>query len=185
MEDKDIILKIKSGDKSAFNEILDKYEKPLINYLYKFLNSQQDAEDIAQLTFIKIYNLIEKFKPTDNFSSYLYKVATNLALNLQRRKKIIKIFSLDWTQHTEKDDIPNQHPDLKQKDSQQILEEKETVKKVKKAISELPPLQKSALILSFYENKSYQEISKILKKSISSIESLIFRAKSNLSKKLR
>ena len=104
MEDKDILSNIKSGDKSAFNEILSKYEKPLINYLYRFLVSQQDAEDIAQLTFIKVYQRINKFNPTDNFSAYLYKIATNLALNLQRRKKIVRFISLDWIQHTEKND---------------------------------------------------------------------------------
>ena len=93
MEDIEVILKIKEGgDKFVFNSILDKYEKPLINYLYKFLGSQQDAEDVEQETFLKVYQSIAKYKPTAKFSTYLYRIATNLALNLQRRKKIIQFF---------------------------------------------------------------------------------------------
>ncbi|MDD5686638.1 MAG: RNA polymerase sigma factor [Elusimicrobia bacterium] len=175
----------KRDDKFVFNDVLNKYEKPLINYLYKFLGSRQDAEDAAQETFLRVYQAIDKYEPTAKFSTYLYRIATNFALNLQRRRKIIKFFSLDWLQHTEEDDFPVQFPDLKQKDSQQILEEEETTKKVRIALSQLPSLQKSAVILSFYENKSYQEISEILQKSIPSVESLIFRAKSNLRKKIK
>ncbi len=177
------INKIKNGDKSAFSNLLDKYEKPLINYLYRYLGSRTDAEDIAQETFVKLYlhmRVIENScRPDAKLSAYIYKIATNLALNLQRRKKIIKFLSLDFL-GDDGEIPPLQVPDKNQKDPILTVEEEENIRKVKKALRKLPHHQRAAIILYYYEEKSYREIAEILKKSGPSVESLIFRAKENL-----
>lgn len=177
---------LQNGNPSAFNHILDNYEKPLINYLYRYLGSRQDAEDIAQETFIKVYFAITKGKYRANakLSSYIYRIATNLSLNLLRRRKIIKFLSLDFS-GDDGEEEPIQIRDVNQKDPAETFNEEGKIRRVKKAIQKLPHFQRSAIILFYYEEKSYQEIAKILKKSVSSVESLIFRAKKNLERFLK
>jgi RNA polymerase sigma-70 factor (ECF subfamily) len=177
------IEKIKNGDKAAFSILLDKYERPLINYLYRYTGSVHDAEDIAQETFVKVYlAIIEgRYRPDAEISAYIYKIATNLALNCLRRKKIIRFLSLDFST----DDDGSAQLDVSdesQKDPAQVFDEEENAKKLKEAIQKLPQHQRAAIILYYYEEKSYQEIAEILKKSIPSVESLLFRAKQTLSK---
>lgn len=173
-----------------FESFVAKYEKPLINYLYRYLNSLHDAEDVAQRAFIKTYLNIRKCPAPEDGSRYLYKTATNAALNILRRKRIVKIFSFAGLRRDAEDGddaarIGENLPDTGQKTPDEAYADIQKQKRVRRALASLPHEQKTSLILSFYDDKSYAEIAAILGKSVGAIESLIFRAKKNLAEILK
>lgn len=185
MEDEDIklMLGFQKGDESCFNKILSKYEKPLINFIYRFIGNQVDAEDLAQEVFLRIYKAKNKYEPKSKFSTWLYKIATDLCIDYQRKRKI-KTVSLDDPVNTEEGEIVKEIPDLSQVTPDISIEKKQISETIRSALLSLPASQRLALTLKIYENKSYQEISEILGCSVSAVESLIFRARQNLKERL-
>lgn len=169
---------------SCLETLLETHEKKLINYLYKYLGSLHDAEDAAQHAFIKTYLNIRKCPTPESMSGYLYKTATNAALNILRRKRILKIFSLSGG-GDEADFTAAELPDTASMRPEDAYNDSQRQKRVRRALSSLPHEQKTALLLSFYDDKSYAEIAAILGKSRSAVESLIFRAKQNLTELLK
>jgi len=172
-------------DDERFLRVLDKCAQPLINYLWKYLGSRYDAEDAAADAFVKLYRRVKRFDSDDKLTAYLYRTATNIANNIKRRKKISRIFSFALLRKKEDgntDSIVENIADSDEKNPAVSYEDERKRKIIRDAISRLPPYQRAAIILFYYEGKTYQEISAILKKSIPSVESLIFRARSNLSR---
>ncbi len=175
----------KKGEE-LFLYILDKYHKPIINYIWRYLGSKDDAEDAAQVVFTKLYFRLEKFDSEKAITSYLYKSATNAARNIFRRKKLARIFTFAILRNEESDYPDSMVENIPQPSSsndgktdagrQQILQH---------TISRLPHYQKAALELFYYEEKSYQEIAEILGKSVSSVESLLVRARQKLAETLK
>lgn len=181
-------------EETLFESFVAKYEKPLINYLYRYLGSLHDAEDVARHAFIKTYLNIRKCPAPEGLtftsygSRYLYKTATNAALNILRRKRIVKIFSfaeLRRDTDAEGNFAVENLPDTGRKTPDEIYAESQKQKCVRRALASLPHEQKTSIILSFYDDKSYAEIADIIGKSVSAVESLIFRAKKNLSELLK
>jgi len=177
-EDADTILvqRISKGDKSAFEELVKKYEHSVFNLIYRYIGNYTEVEDVAQEVFIKVWRKARSFRGKSMFSTWLYRIVVNHCLNYRSKYKQ-RPLSLD--QMMEKENIPNS---MKQEID---FEKKKKAEIVRKAIDDLPGKQRMALILSKYEGKSYKEIAEFMNKSLSSIESLIFRAKVNLKKKLQ
>lgn len=182
-EDAGLMLKFKSGDNSAFELLLDKYEKPLINFIYRFVGYQADAEDLAQEVFLRIYRSKNIYKPKSKFITWLYKIAVNLCIDYQRKRKI-KTVSLAEPVATAEDEIIREIPDLSENTPDVSAEKKQVSEIIQSALLSLPDNQRIALYLKIYDNKSYQEISEILDCSVSAVESLIFRARHNLRERL-
>lgn len=182
-EDIDSMLKFKSGDNSAFVSLLKKYEKPLINFIYRFVGNRFDSEDIAQEVFLKVYQSAVNYKPSAKFSTWLYKIATNLCIDYQRKRRI-KTVSLDDPIGTDEGYIIREIKDLSQVPPDISIEKEQISETILSAFLSLPEKQRLALDLRIYENKSYKEISKILNCSVSAVESLLFRARQNLKVKL-
>lgn len=163
------------GDESSFEELVKKYQHSVMNTIYRYIGDYNEAEDIAQDVFIKVWRKIKNFKGKSKFSTWLYRIVVNQCLDYRRKKKE-EVLSLDKSLDEGK--VPESltvELDFEQKRKIDIL---------KKAIEEIPDNQRIALILSKYETKSYQEIAQIMEISISSVASLIFRAKENLKSKL-
>lgn len=189
MEDDDIklMLAFKKGNESCFEKILNKYEKPLINFIFRFIGDRAEAEDLAQEVFLKIYQSATNYKPSAKFSTWLYKIATNLCIDYQRKKKI-KTFPLDKPirlRRVDEGEIIREIPDLSQETPDVSIEKMQISETIRFALLSLPANQRLALSLKVYENKPYQEISKILNRSIPAVKLLIFRARQNLRKNLR
>ena len=177
------MLAFKEGDEACFKKILDKYEKPLINFIYRFTWDRREAEDLAQEVFLRIYSSRKKYKPKAKFSTYLYRIAANLCID-HKRKRRIKTVSLDSTGNTDEGEMTRETPDLTADSPEVLIEKKRHEKIIQSALLSLPANQRLALSLKVYESKSYREISKILGCSVSSVESLLFRARRNLKQKL-
>lgn len=184
MDEKELIEKIAAQDHSAFKELVDRYQDLVINTCYSLVGSREDSEDIAQQVFFQVYKSAEKFRGDAKISTWLYRIAVNCSLNFIRDKKrpawLKSLSSLLEGEHKQVAGL--QVPDSERPDV--ALEKKEQDIFIQDVINSLPAKQKAAFVLHQYEGLSYQEIAKVLHKSLSSIESLIYRAKSNLQKTL-
>jgi len=181
--DSELMLRVKKGEISAFNQILEKYQRPIINFVYRFLGSKEKAEEITQEVFLRIYLARGRYRPRAKFSTYIYRIARNLSLNVLRKKRP-QIVSLDEPISGENGEMKRELPDSRQISPAEALKKKEIQLLVKKALDSLPQPQKTAIILNRYNDRSYEEIGKIMNLSLPAVKSLLHRGKENLKEKL-
>ena len=184
MDEKEFIKKLVAGNQVAFGQLIDAYEQKIFGTCISFIPNKEDAEDVAQEVFLEVFKSISKFKSNAKLSTWIYKITTNKCLEFIRKKKTKKRFA--FMQTLSGDDLPIpmtpyfveiNHPGI-------LLENKEKTALIFKAIDTLPAQQKVIFTLAKIDGKRYQEIVEITGKSLSSVESVLFRAKKNLQKKL-
>ncbi len=183
MVDKTLILELKNGSEPAFRQLVEDYKNRVINTGFGFLHNRADAEDIAQDVFVEVFESIDKFKEDSTISTWIYRIAVNKSLDYirksKRKKRWAELTRIDLEQKDE-----TEHWFAENDTPQLSLEQKERIKILNSAIDTLAKNQKAAFTLHKYEDLSYSEIAKILETSVSSVESLMHRAKKNLQKKL-
>jgi len=186
MEDIQIIENILNGGSTGFKTLVDKYQLLVVNTCYGFVHNREDAEDIAQEVFIEVHRSINKFRKESKISTWLYRISVNKSLNFIRdNKKNTWFQSLDILFGSEKSlGKVIELSDSKSNIPDRIIENKETANYINEAIDSLPKNQKVAFTLHKYEDLSYKEIADVMELSLSSVESLLFRAKKNLQEKL-
>ncbi len=179
MNDGELIQLIVKKDRSALRHFIEQYQSLVINTALHIIGNQNDAEDVAQDVFLQIYNSAGTFEQKSKLSTWIYRITVNRSLNFLRdHRKFSLLRSLDEIIEGEVKEITNPEP------PDQILEAKETGKIIEQLLESLPENQRVAWVLHQYNDLPYQEIVKIMDLSLSSIESLIFRARKNLQKKL-
>ncbi|WP_319229846.1 sigma-70 family RNA polymerase sigma factor [Draconibacterium orientale] len=184
MSDTDSIEQLKQGSEAAFKKLVDTHQKLVVNTCYGLVQNREDAEDIAQDVFVEVYRNIGKFRADAKLSTWLYRIAVNRSLNHIRDNKKHKWF------HSFEDEVAAKNREVMQvstantDEPEYDFENKQRAIILKEAINSLPQNQKVAFTLSKYEELSYQEIAAIMDLSVSSVESLLFRAKKGLQKKL-
>jgi RNA polymerase sigma-70 factor, ECF subfamily len=177
------MLDVKAGDEQSFGLLLQRYRTPLVNFLYRMVRSREQAEDLAQEVFIRVYRAREEYVPSAKFTTWLFRIATNLALNSLRDHRHQKLeISMDApvTADAEHGDekpfeVADKHPTIEQK-----LVEEDRKKMIRHAIEKLPEKQRAAVLLHKYQELDYSEIAKILSVSESALKSLLFRAYESL-----
>jgi RNA polymerase sigma-70 factor (ECF subfamily) len=178
------IEQLRAGKQSAFSQLLDDYQQKVFGTCISFIPNKEDAEDVAQEVFLEVFKSIHKFKGDSKLSTWIYKIATNKCLEFIRKKNTKKRFA--FMQTIMGNEIPLDktsyftevnHPGI-------LLENKEKSAIIFKAINTLPESQRVIFTLAKIDDKSYQEIVEITGKSLSSVESLMFRAKKGLQEKL-
>lgn len=180
MKEEKIIEQLKERNTSVFSQLIDDYQQKVFGTCISFVPNKEDAEDLVQEVFLEVYNSISKFKGNSKLSTWIYKITTNKCLEFIRKKNTKKRsgflkplfseeFSIDKTNYF----TEFNHPGF-------LLENKELNETLFKAINSLPESQASVFTLHKIDGKSYQEIADITDKSVSSVESLMFRAKKNL-----
>ncbi|MFQ6083644.1 MAG: RNA polymerase sigma factor [Candidatus Aminicenantia bacterium] len=182
MEEKELIKDFQKGDKSAFEFLVKKYERRVFNLVVSFIQDRVTADDLAQEVFIKVYSALQKFQFKSQFSTWLYRITINHIKDYWRKKEIKKEVPLDnFTEY-------RKHVLLFEKDEMTKMErekEEELRKKlVHKFLEKLPEKYKVILMLRDIQGFSYEEISKILKISLGTVESRLFRARRALRNKL-
>ena len=182
MDESVLIKALREGSESAYQQLVDLYQDKVYNTVLGFLHSPEDAEDIAQEVFIEIFSAIGKFRGESKLSTWIYRIAVNKSLayiRKQKRQKRFAFFSnIFEVSENRKLHIPDfEHPGVK-------LEHKENAKVLFAAIGRLPENQKIAFTLHKVEGLSYQEVCDVMHLSLSSVESLMFRARINLQKML-
>jgi len=183
VQEKELLEKIKSGDVQAFKQLFESYQDAVFNLCYRFAKNKEDAEDLCQEVFFKIYNSVTTFKHKSKISTWIYRITVNLCLNYKRKHSKFNWLLLDDTSE-EKNNVSDylSIPEADQPDS--FVEQKEREQIVQDAINSLPQNQRVALILQRYEDLSVQEIADILGTSALSVQSRLARAKENLCKKI-
>jgi len=184
MTEAEIIEKLQHGNEPAFKELVEKNQKLVVNTCYGILHDKDDAEDVAQEVFIEVFRSVQSFRADSKISTWLYRIAVNRSLNFIRDNKKRKWFqSFEDTVKTKNTQLEN-ITSGNYEDAGYHLENTQRANVLHEAINLLPENQKVAFTLNKYEDLSYKEISEVMDLSVSSIESLIHRAKKNLQKKL-
>lgn len=181
MLNEDILIQdLKEGKDLAFKTIVDAYQNMVYNTCLAIVKSEEDAEDIAQEVFVQVYQSVKSFKGESKLSTWIYRIATTKSLDHERKKKRKKRFGFVKSIFGEDSEVIINPPDFHHPGV--ALDKKETAAKLFKAIDKLPENQRVAFLLNKVEGLSYQEVSQVLQVSVSSIESLLHRAKNNLRK---
>ncbi len=172
--DVQLMLDVKAGDDASFNLLLQKYRTPLINFLYRMVRDSATAEDLAQEVFLRVYRARKQYSPSAKFTTWLFRIATNLALNSVRDNRHRQMdISIDAP--VEEDEAPVQLPAREMRIDEHMIE-RDRADFIRQAIASLPEKQRVAVLLHKYEEMDYAEIAKILECSESALKSLLFRA---------
>ena len=175
-----LMLKVRSGDTAAFEELVRKYQSPVINTIYRMLGDRWEAEDLAQQVFIQVFRSAKRYQPTAKFSTFLFTIVRHLTLNEIRRRTRHPADSLDEPTRDGDDEHERQTADPRATAPNIEAIQNELEARVRAAIESLPEQQRLAIILLRYEEKNYDEICKILRCSLPSLKSLIHRARLTL-----
>lgn len=181
MTENDLIKQCKKGSREAFNELFTQYQSQVINIAYGMLSDREDASDAAQEVFVRVYKSIESFKEQSSFTTWLYRITTNICSDiLRKRQKNANVTSINQVIDEKKDlDIKDEAPT-----PEENVELSEKLRVVREAISELREEYKVVITLCDMEGMSYDEIADILKIPSGTVKSRISRARNALKKKL-
>lgn len=174
-----------AGDEDAFAELVARYRNQITNYIYRMTNDYDGAVDLAQETFMRVYRAAARYQTTHAFSTYIYRIATNLAISELRKRKRRRLVSLTGLlssadgEEARDFDAPDERP-LQDAD----LVDAEQKRVVKRAILTLPEKYRAPLVLRDVEGKSYDEIAQILATSEGTVKSRINRARNFLRDKM-
>jgi RNA polymerase sigma-70 factor (ECF subfamily) len=184
MKDQELIEQILSGNQNAFRLLVDKYQVLVFNTCIGFVGNRQSAEDLSQEVFIETYRSINKFRGDAKLSTWLYRISVNKSLNYIRdHKKHNLVRSLERFFYGEKEESLEVE-DYVFGTADAPLEQQQHALELHKAISTLPDNQRIAFTLNKFDDLSYKQIAEVMDVSLSTIESLIHRAKKNLQKRL-
>ena len=185
VSDVDAMLRVKTGDESAFAYLVQKYRRPMVGFMYRMCHNPSTAEELAQEVFLRVYRSRTSYEPSAKFSTWLYRIATNLAVNHARDTRH------ERPENTVRLDEPNQEtgttPDLADDSlsaEEQILK-RERLAAIRSKVNALPERQRMAVIMHKYQQMDYRQIADVLKLSESATKSLLFRAYETLREQLK
>ncbi len=177
MTDSELITLILRGDRDSFRILVERYQQTVFRTCMGYLHNREDAEDLTQDVFIQVYQSLSRFRGESAFSTWLYRIAVNASLNRIRRSPLKMIFEV-------LDNRSMPAPLINEDDPEKILIGREHGAWLRRAVNSLPENQRTAIILNKYEDLSQKEIAEIMMTSEGAVESLLFRAKRNLRKRL-
>jgi RNA polymerase sigma-70 factor, ECF subfamily len=182
LTDQEVVLRARSGQESAYRELIRRYERPIFALLFRMVRDRELAEDLSQETFVKALNAIESYRPEFKFSSWIFKIANNAAIDHLRRRELDTL-SLDGSPQAET-------PEAMQATALQIgarqetpldtVEAKELGSAIEAAIGSLRPEYRSCILLRHVEGRAYEEIAEILNLPLGTVKTYIHRARNEL-----
>jgi len=179
--DAELMLRVKEGDGASFGLLLEKHRSPVVHFLYRMVQNQAVAEELAQEVFLRVYRSRSSYEPTAKFTTWLFRIATHLALNSLRdgkNERLQERLDKDSTDMPARQ-VSDNRPSVEQKMVYQVrLEE------VRLAVAALPEKQRAAVLMHKYEEMEYSQIARVLRCSESAVKSLLFRAYETLRARL-
>ncbi len=180
--DQEVVVQARLGREVAYRELVRRYERPIFSLIYRMVRDRELAEDLAQETFVKALNAIDSYRPEYKFSSWIFKIANNAAIDHLRRKELSTL-SLDGSPHA-------QTPEAMQATALQIgdrletpleeLEARELGGEIEAAIARLRPEYRSCILMRHVEGRAYEEIAQILDLPLGTVKTYIHRARNEL-----
>jgi RNA polymerase sigma-70 factor (ECF subfamily) len=175
--DAELMLRVKDGDGASFGVLLEKHRSPVVHFLYRMVQNGAVAEELAQEVFLRVYRSRSTYEPTAKFTTWLFRIATHLALNALRDSKYSRL-----EQHL--DDDTSELPVRQVTDSRPSVEQRMVyeakLEEIRRAVAALPDKQRAAVLMHKYEEMEYSQIAKVLNCSESAVKSLLFRAYESL-----
>ena len=179
--DAELMLRVKEGDSASFGLLLDKYRSSVVHFLFRMVQNQAVAEELAQEVFLRVYRSRSTYEPTAKFTTWLFRIATHLALNALRD---------NWKEksHERLDAGPTELPARQVSDGRPSVEQylvyQSRLDEIRRAVATLPEKQRAAVLMHKYEEMEYSQIAKVLSCSESAVKSLLFRAYETLRARL-
>ncbi len=170
-DDDTLMLLTATGDERAFQSLVARWQQPVFAFLLHMLGSVEEAEDMAQDVFMKVYDQADRYRPEGKFRRWLLRIAGNRARSALRRRRVLRWVSFDPGRH----DAPAGGDD-----AQRDLERRETIDTVRRAVAGLPERQRAAVALKKFQGLSYREIADVLDTTVPAVESLLQRAAESL-----
>lgn len=176
MEDKQIVEAVLAGDTRQYAVIVERYQQIVANLTYKLCGNKLDVEEVTQQVFVELYTALPRFRFDSKLSSFIYRITVNVVCKMMNRSK----------RYVSTDELPNTPDHIsEERNAQQQMIYNEQMDALRTAIGHLKDEQRTALVLSVFEDFSYQQIADVMQCSLSKVESLIFRAKKNLAKEVK
>lgn len=183
--DADVMLRVKAGDQPAFDYLVQKYRRPMVSFMYRMAHNSAVAEDLAQEVFLRVYRSRESYEPSAKFTTWLYRIATNLAVNHardtrhERRENVVHIDEANEETGLSFD-LPDTNPTAEER-----LLRRERMEAIRERVQALPERQRMAVVMHKYQQMDYHQIAGVLKLSESATKSLLFRAYQTLRGELK
>ena len=176
--DRDVVLmaRVAEGDEAAFAELVERHQHAVLGTVAKMLGDPTEAEDVAQKVFLRLWKSAPRYKPSAKFTTYLFTITRNLVFNESRRRSRHPSVSLD---EREENGARHANPAPEARPDEELLN-RELARAIDAAIASLPEKQRLAVVLRRYQETPYEEIAEILGTSVSSVKSLLFRARDSL-----
>lgn len=180
-----LMLRFQSGDSGAFHELYEDYKFPLLNFIYRFCQDRRVAEELCQEVFIRVYKSASSYEAKAKFSTWLYRIATNICLNELRSGKYQYELAPSSLDKNETGKEPLVFEDTDQARADDGMEARELNIAVRQAIAQLPKKQRLAVLFSIYQQLSYKDIGERIGCSEGAVKSMIHRSKIFIKKKLK
>jgi len=180
----DLMARIAKGDDDAFEILVSRHQTSVLNLIYRFIGDRTQAKDLSQEVFIRVWQAAKTYEPKAKFTTWIYKITTNLCLNEIKSASRRRWFLFHRSDEDSKESIEETFSDGSPT-AEDLLFAKERTRQISEALQSLPENQRMAVILKRYDDLSYAEIAQIIGCSVSTVESLIVRAKGALQKKLK
>jgi RNA polymerase sigma-70 factor (ECF subfamily) len=185
LTDAEIMLELRAGNMGAFDVLLAKYRKPIVHFMFRMVHNQAVAEELAQEVFLRVYRSRETYRAEARFSTWLYRIATNLGVNHARDTRHERTASTIYLDEPDSDtgttpDVADSTPSV-----EADMLRRERMKAIRQHVLALPERQKTAVLMHKYEGLDYKQIGEVLKLSESATKSLLFRAYQTLREKLK
>jgi len=179
--DVQLMCRVREGDAQSFSVLLERHRTPVVHFLYRMVQNQAVAEELAQEVFLRVYRSRATYEPTAKFTTWLFRIATHLALNWLRdgRHEKNRESLDDWDDEGLYRQVPDRKPNIEQNLLAHVR-----VQEIRDAIQALPPNQRAAVIMHKYQEMDYAQIAGVLSCSESAIKSLLFRAYERLRARL-
>jgi RNA polymerase sigma-70 factor, ECF subfamily len=179
--DAELMLRVKEGDGASFGVLLDKHRSSVVHFLYRMVQNHAVAEELAQDVFLRVYRSRSTYEPTAKFTTWLFRIATHLALNALRDGKNERL-----QEHLDDDssDMPVRQVSDHRPSIEQSMVHRARLDEVRRAIKTLPEKQRAAVLMHKYEEMEYSQIAAVLSCSESAVKSLLFRAYETLRARL-
>ncbi len=183
--DAEIMLQVKAGDDSAFEYLVQKYRRPMVSFMFRMAHSNAVAEDLAQEVFLRIYRSRESYEASAKFTTWMYRIATNLAVNHARDTRHERPENTVSLDEPDQDsgrtlDLPDRSPS-----AEASMVQRERVAAIRQRVHALPERQRIAVVMHKYQQMEYRQIADVLKLSESATKSLLFRAYETLRQQLK
>jgi RNA polymerase sigma-70 factor (ECF subfamily) len=182
LSDQEVVLHARAGREAAYRELIRRYERPVFALLFRMVRDRELAEDLAQETFVKALNAIESYRPEFKFSSWIFKIANNAAIDHLRRRELDTL-SLDGSPHAETPEAMQATAlqiGARQESPLDAVEAKELGGAIEAAIGRLRPEYRSCILLRHVEGRAYEEIAEILNLPLGTVKTYIHRARNEL-----